>query len=1262
MMRKLPSHLNRYQHEAQASLEQGLIKEIEFSGPTYQILIEDLYTHANCWVFLQLEGKKEIKDAFCSCEASNESEEKPACLHMATAYLGLYGSYSNPLHQRFDASLWNQLCRVYAEQLGDDLQTLKLIRTGHYSYQSTRNKTLFFIDAKTPQAIQTLESLLTRRPRETEETSLKFSNLSAEELILWREGRPSVELRYQLSYWIDLAKWLMRMQEDQIPYHISFKYGEDQVPNWIQIHFNDVELGFYLSHSILAIIIASLITVQSPLTVHYLERQGIAKITYDKKTGHLSIKTKAIKPATQLNNALSVYANQKGIAIGEWIYIPEQGFFTDKSIPLLQTPVLQGEDLSQALTEHGRLIASFLTKESVHLEPVTLSYQLDFDKNWNLHISYYLFEPGDLSKGDSRIIEDWVYLDQRGFYRLEGKRFEEIETVIPLIDVSDFVSQNRAWLSTIEGFQPHVKSLEYQVEYEITSNQRLVFNRWLLQERKGARLQDFGAWFYLEEAGFYPKTSSTFSFLFKPGVSLSSEQIPLFIKMNRDELTLIPQFFSSQNPIAQSGLRVELIDRSYIKVIPVYIPLPEYQERPFLLFDDFVYIEGEGFYELPFEYRLPDKFKHPLELKGKELEQFLRQDLKNIQQWIFFIDPFLIQPQELHLVAHSVLPAEDRGRGWCRFTLSYQTEKGELPIEELWKVIKKNQIFAFSEAGLIDGQNKRYEWIRHLKKDRFDTDAGAILLTTLEFMRLNAFDPITFLSTSADAPAKQEFFDELTQLHTPEEPNIQGLMSHLRPYQEIGVKWLWFLYHQQLSGLLCDDMGLGKTHQAMGLMASIFNLYQTYAEGTKCHFLIVCPTSVIYHWQEKLQQFMPSLRVCTFYGSKRSLEDFDTHYDVLLTSYGILRNERQLLANRRFELAIFDEIQIAKNANSRVYAALTQLKVRMKLGLTGTPIENRLRELKSLFDIILPSYMPNEQEYRDFFIRPIEKEQNWARKEVLNRVIKPFTLRRKKEEVLKDLPEKIEEVAYCDLLPDQHQLYIELLQQRQRHLIEELRDEKHPVPYLHIFAILSSLKQICDHPAAYLKMPHDYKQYQSGKWELFLELLREARNSKQKVVVFSQYLAMLDIIEHYLTEQEIGFASLRGSTQNRKEQLQTFNRDPNCEVFVGSLHAAGLGVDLTAGSVVIHYDRWWNAARENQATDRVHRIGQLRGVQVFKLVTKGTFEEKIDAMIAYKGKLMEDIIGADDQDALKKLSREDLIELLTLVDTEEEHILVPDEE
>jgi SNF2 family DNA or RNA helicase len=321
----------------------------------------------------------------------------------------------------------------------------------------------------------------------------------------------------------------------------------------------------------------------------------------------------------------------------------------------------------------------------------------------------------------------------------------------------------------------------------------------------------------------------------------------------------------------------------------------------------------------------------------------------------------------------------------------------------------------------------------------------------------------------------------------------------------------------------------------------------------------------------------------------------------------------------------------------------------MKLGLTGTPIENHLRELKTLFDIVLPNYMPGETDYREFFIKPIEKEGSRERRQVLSRLIRPFVMRRKKGDVLLDLPEKTEEISHCELLPEQEKLYIEVLNNSRQKIIDEMQNDRTPIPYIHIFALLANLKQICNHPAVYFKTPDKYREYQSGKWELFLELLSEARESRQKVVIFSQYLNMLDIIEEYLQETGIGFAAIRGATIDRAEQLQRFNHDPDCEVFVASLQAAGLGIDLTAASVVIHYDRWWNAARENQATDRVHRIGQTRGVQVFKLVTKGTFEEKIDALIAKKGKLMEEVIGIDDHQVVKQFNRDEILQLLNYV-------------
>lgn len=1243
---QLPSNLSSFQQDAEASLKGKLVKDIEFSGSTYQVLVEDLYRHEDYWVFLQLEENDKIRDGFCSCE---DGHNLNGCLHLAVAYLSLFNGHESPLHFRFEKSLWNQLCHLYEERLGSNIGNLICLKPGHYAKQSVSEKLVFTIRSLGTSSTQILEGILHERLRETEETSLKFSNLSSEEIVLWREGRPPSQLRYDLSYWSDLAKWLMKMQEEGVPYKITFEYSKRNLPNWIQINFEGLEIGFYLSEANLPAVIPALGTVKCPLEVNEKFGQGISSIIYDKKKGVLHI---CPKTGANSQNEINDIIKKDGISIGGWTYVPMVGFYADEPQNLLLQPNLEGQALSDALTEHGSLIAKFLNNAIIHHHSITVSYQLSFDSKWNLHIKSFLFEPGDLSLGDSRLFGNWAYLESDGFYSVEDKHFDEIDFVVPVAKVSDFVSQNRTWMNNQEGFHTHIKSLEYQINYQLSENNRLTFYRTLSKDEDDLHLHDFGSWVYLKGHGFYSKRGSSFNFLFKTGFSLAPEQIPIFIKMNRDELELIPNFFNLICPLTKLGLKVELTGSANIRISPVYESAPAFKENPIYFFDEFVFVNGHGFYELSASMRLPEKYRSPVELTGEEVENFLANEVKNLADYIEKIDQRLMPPEKIQLVASSIENAPEQGRGWYFFRFHYQTENGLISVIELYKkmIRKKKSGYVFFEEGRIDLLDARYDWLRLLNKDRINKANDTIILSTLEFMRLNAFDPLQLLKKTDESTS--QLYEGLIKFKAPDEPNIGGLVSHLRPYQDLGVRWLWFLYTQRLSGLLCDDMGLGKTHQAMALLASVENFFFKFAEGHAFHFLIVCPTSVIYHWQEKLEKFLPGKRVCTFYGSKRSLED-SVSYDILLTSYGVLRNEKEQLSKLNFEIAVFDEIQVAKNQFSQVYSALSSIKAVMKLGLTGTPIENHLRELKSLFDIVLPGYMPSEANYREFFVKPIEKAHNQKRRSLLHRLITPFTLRRKKEDVLKDLPEKIEEVAYCDLLSDQQKLYSEVLEQRRRHLVEELKNESAPIPYMHIFALLSSLKQICDHPAVFHKTPYDYELYHSGKWVLFKELLREARESQQKVVVFSQYLGMLDIIQNYLSEQHIGFSSLRGSTTDRREQIYAFQHDSECEVFVGSLQASGLGIDLTAASVVIHYDRWWNAARENQATDRVYRIGQKRGVQVFKLVTKGTFEEKIDAMILRKGQLMEDVVGVDDQNTLKKFSRDELLSLLELSATDE---------
>ena len=664
-------------------------------------------------------------------------------------------------------------------------------------------------------------------------------------------------------------------------------------------------------------------------------------------------------------------------------------------------------------------------------------------------------------------------------------------------------------------------------------------------------------------------------------------------------------------------------------------------EKEALFFEEYVFVPKKGFYILPPHLR-PLHFMRTISQRNEtEWNAFFQELLPRLRsEYRCEIDPKLEKIQELALTLKPLEKQEVPFR-WD-VDLYWQAKKEKIPIEELIRASQRHERFVPTDAGVVDLEEERFSWLHRIQKKKHRQKEG-YQLSSQDFILLSAYDS---LHVDSDAVKKERSFTDFLQklLHgeTPEPPNYTTLACTLRPYQENGVQWLWFLYHNGLSGLLCDDMGVGKTHQAMALMAAV----KGYQKEKKSLFAVVCPTSLIFHWQDKLQKFLPQFRIKVYGGTLRTLDDFPGSYDVLLTSYGIWRNDAKKLKSFVFDVAFFDELQIAKNHISRIHAALLQMTSRMKVGLTGTPIENNLRELKALFDIVLPGYMPESEEYREFFVRAIEKGDSVKRKNLLARYIKPFVLRRRKADVLADLPAKSEEIYYAELLGEQKGLYRHVASMQAAPLLHQLKDSSSPIPYMHIFALLSSLKQICNHPAAYLRDVANYERYESGKWEAFIELLEEAIESEQKVVVFSQYLAMLDIIEAFLQKNHIQYAAIRGETKNRGAEVFRFQQEPQCRVFVGSLQAAGLGIDLTAASVVIHYDRWWNAARENQATDRVHRIGQVRGVQVFKLLTKQTIEERIDRMIEKKSGLLEDILSFDDQHLIKKLTREEIISLL----------------
>ena len=419
--------------------------------------------------------------------------------------------------------------------------------------------------------------------------------------------------------------------------------------------------------------------------------------------------------------------------------------------------------------------------------------------------------------------------------------------------------------------------------------------------------------------------------------------------------------------------------------------------------------------------------------------------------------------------------------------------------------------------------------------------------------------------------------------------------------------------------------------------------------------LVVAPTSVIAAWVQKLKKYDTGLQWHVFHGAGRKLPERGV--DVVLTTYGILHRE-EILRNREWHVVILDEAQAIKNASTISSRAARALKGDFRIAMTGTPVENQAADLWSLIEFLLPGYLGTLPRFRRLYGwgREIPSE---VQAQALKRLVSPFLLRRTKAKVLTELPEKTEEVVPCKLTTAQRKAYRACLDSEDANNAREaLKKEGAKVDYANILSLLTRLKQICDHPqladltAGRVKQLETVDPSESGKWETLEELVNEALGSNLKIVVFTQYLGMMDLIGHFLQTKGVGYTDLRGDTPDRAGRLDKFANDPECRVFICSLLAGGLGIDLTSASVCIHFDRWWNPAKENQATDRLHRFGQTRGVQVFKLQIPGTVEDRISQIIESKVALSGALIE-ESSVGLKSFSRKELLELLSPVPTAE---------
>lgn len=434
-----------------------------------------------------------------------------------------------------------------------------------------------------------------------------------------------------------------------------------------------------------------------------------------------------------------------------------------------------------------------------------------------------------------------------------------------------------------------------------------------------------------------------------------------------------------------------------------------------------------------------------------------------------------------------------------------------------------------------------------------------------------------------------------------EAPPLGKLEEVLRPYQKHGVGWLHFLRQNRFGGILADEMGLGKTLQTLAYLWTV-------KSGKPS--LIVCPTSLVFNWANEAARFTPELKVIRLHGPKRQELFADIpKADLVITSYGLIRRDAELYRGMEFDTVVLDEAQHIKNRQTQNAQAVKAIRSQHRLVLTGTPLENSVLDLWSIFDFLMPGYLGSSTDFKERYEIPIVREKSVEAQKRLARRIRPFLLRRLKTEVAKDLPAKIEQVSYCELTPAQQSVYEQILDAGRKEITSAVEANGLQKSRMIILNALLRLRQICC-DLRLLKLENVDPANASGKVDLFRELLEEVVDGGHRVLVFSQFVSMLTLLKEHLAAEEIEYCYLDGSTMDRAGVVEKFQKGL-APVFLISLKAGGVGLNLTGADTVIHFDPWWNPAVEDQATDRAHRIGQSKVVTSYKLITRGTVEEKI---------------------------------------------------
>ena len=564
----------------------------------------------------------------------------------------------------------------------------------------------------------------------------------------------------------------------------------------------------------------------------------------------------------------------------------------------------------------------------------------------------------------------------------------------------------------------------------------------------------------------------------------------------------------------------------------------------------------------------------------------------------------------------------------------YELAIGDEPVsEQEWQQLieAKTPLVKFRGQWMELNQDKMQQMLEFWKKQQEENPE----LSLIEFMQLTAEGEEEELEVECDRD--EALAEMLTKLHNKQEFQLvkdpETFQGTLRDYQKRGLSWLQYLEQLGLNGCLADDMGLGKTIQVIARLVQEREATATKIDPT----LLIAPTSVIGNWHREIQKFAPHLQAMIHHGSDRvkessAFQDLCDHHDVIITSFALARKDAKLFQNRQWQRIVLDEAQNIKNPKAALTKAILKLSATNRLALTGTPIENRLLDLWSIFNFLNPGYLGTQAQFRRNFEVPIQKDNNRRQSATLKKLVEPFILRRVKTDqaIIKDLPDKVEQKLYCNLTKEQASLYEAVVKDVEKQLEEAEGMQRRGL----ILSTLAKLKQVCNHPMQFLQDGSEFTTARSHKLSRLGQMIEEAITEGESLLIFTQFTELGGALERYL-RQECYYNTYflhGGTTQKKREAMISEFQSPETEpsVFILSLKAGGVGITLTKANHVFHFDRWWNPSVENQATDRAFRIGQQKNVFVHKFVTAGTLEERIDEMIEDKKKLASAIVGSDE--------------------------------